>query len=346
MPGFFQRKSEIISLEPNLPDTTFNVLYEEKGFGGSNLLKIRTYSHHGAELFEHKLVLQEGYKVLNGKTGNLSGEAMVLAGTFGETNSHYAQGILFAKIGKDGQESTKYVHFSELENFLNYMHPKRSERIKDKINRRNAKGKRYEFRSKVILHELLESPEGYMLLAETYQTRYEPNQPNIYYDPYSFASANTANYGARKYIARPQGYSIGQPTPSSYDFDQAVVVRFSQNGRLAWDQNFAIEEVEKPSLRQVVAMRKTGDGVELLYKSKNRLHSKMVAHGKIVRSDTSQLIQLKNPEDEFQDNPYEDLGNAMRWYDKYFLVWGYRRLERQSTSNKENVFYLNKVSFD
>ncbi|MDX1627653.1 MAG: hypothetical protein R3345_03085, partial [Fulvivirga sp.] len=127
IPGFFKDRSDIIDLHTNL-NGTFNVVTLEKDYQGF-FIRLRTHGEDGEILFERQVNMSPEHRVLSGKSTGFVNGNLVVTGTYGAKSSYYALGLYFAIVKPKGQKNEiKYIPFTKLDNFFNYMRPRRAQR--------------------------------------------------------------------------------------------------------------------------------------------------------------------------------------------------------------------------
>ena len=344
IPGFFKDRSDIIDLRAN-DNGTFNCLTLLKGYNGYHL-NLSTHSPKGVILFEKDIRINN-YQVLNGKSTGFVDGNIVVTGTFGNPSTYFAQGIYFAIVKPEGQDNiVKFYNFSQLEHFFDYMGPRRAARMKKRIDNRLAKGKEFRYTSRLILHKVQKHTNGYLLAAEIYNPQFEHIGSTIY--PYGFGN-NSIDYGTysntahQRYVKRPGRYA-NIDNANHFEYLESVIVKLDENGELAWDNSFKVEKVESYSLEQVVDFNSSNEKISLLYSTEDGLNYKAIdASETIVK--LQEPLMLKHEQDAVK-HTFEGVGGTRHWYDDYFYVWGYHRIENKENpevDNKRNVLYINKV---
>ncbi len=343
IPGFFQRKSDILEIKVNPDRASFNVLVSEKRPNGLYVIHANTYDDTGYLVYEHTVALEDNLKVLAARSTDTSEEGMAIAGTYGNDNSFFSNGIFFVNTKEEESASLKYYDFSDLEHFFDFMNPRRASRLKDKIVKKKQKGRGYRFNSRLLPHVFTPSKEGYLFMAEVYEPNLSYRTASTITDPY--LSANTNYSSTSKYVRQPSRLSHVQDA-NSFTFYQSTIVNFDEYGSVLWDESFDIKDIEKISLDRVMALRPEKNKIEVLYKQHDALVFGELDQGKVLQEDSVYTIKVSEREELVSNNPYSEDGAAMYWYDDYFLVWGYQRLESTPTRERKNVFFINKVHFE
>lgn len=350
VPGFFKDRSNIVDLRAN-DNGTFNILTLEKDYGGY-AIKLRTYAPQGDILFEKTIEMDKQYKVLDGKSAGFVDGNIALTGTYGLSASYYSQGIYFIIVKPEGQKDIiKYFNFSELEHFFDYMGPRRSARIKRKIESKRSKGKEFRYSSRLLMHQVRKHGEGYLLAAEIYNPQYEKLGSRNIYSPYAYGFGTDNDFGfttaARQdYVKRPGKLSHVEDA-NHFEYLESVVLKLSSTGELLWDNSFEIKDVKTFSLEQVVGLSAGMGKLNLVYKSDENIHYKVINQSETL-AKAEEKIKLENENDVIKST-YDGVGSAQHWYDDYFYVWGFHKIQNKlnpDVENRRSVLFINKVMLE
>src|SRR5690606_7095847 len=85
---------------------------------------------------------------LNGKIVKIPNGDFVLTGNFADNCTDYSVGFYIHSLSRE--DETLYYDFVELDNFLSYMNDKRQTRVKNRIKKKNSKGKEFKLRQRLI----------------------------------------------------------------------------------------------------------------------------------------------------------------------------------------------------
>ncbi|MBL6448704.1 hypothetical protein JMN32_20495 [Fulvivirga sp. 29W222] len=349
IPGFFKDRSEIIDLREN-DNGTFNILTKEKAYQGYDL-KLRTYAPEGDILFDKTIETDRDLDVMDGKcTGFVDGN-IAISGTYGKTVSTYSQGIYFVIVKPEGQKDVvRYFNYSALEHFFDYMGPKRSERIKRKIDSKISKGKEFRYSSRLNMHQVQQDSDGYLLVAEIYNPQYEKLGSRSIYSPYAYGFGVDNDFyssAARQdYVKRPGGSSQVQDA-NHFEYLESVILKLNGAGELQWDNSFKIEDVETFSLEPVVDLSKSKGKFNLVYKSEENINYKVINQSETI-TKAQERIMLDDEADVIKST-YDGVGNARHWYGDYFYVWGYHKIQNKLNpegDNRRNVLFVNKITIE
>ncbi|MBL3658859.1 hypothetical protein [Fulvivirga sediminis] len=347
IPGYFKDRSDVIDLRAN-HNRTFNVLTREKNYDGY-YLRMRTYSPEGRILFEKEIEVPFDYKIVDAKTTDFVSGNIALVGTYSRGSTSSSQGIFFTTVQPEGvREKMIYFGYGDLEHFFDYMGEKRSARMKRKIEKKKARGKDFNYSSKLLLHQVREEQDAYIIAAEIYDPEFEryqdPSMFSPYYDPRGFNRYHA--FSQQQYVRRPYGYQVNHE-PNHFKYLETIIVKLDDEGKLVWDNSYAIKEVESYSLEAVTDYRVKGDDITIIYKSEDKLAYKLAEGNTGLVEDSDELAMLY--ENDELDHDYEGVGGVSHWYDNTFFVWGYQKVlnkQNESVDNRRNVIYINKVEVD
>ncbi len=346
VPGFFKDRSTIVDLRSN-ENGTFNSVTLEKDYK-ANYIKLRTYSDDGELLFEREVESDEKHFVLSAKSSGFIDGNFAIAGTYSFRRSYYAAGIYLAIVKPKGQENIiKYHSFADLEHYFDYMKPKRAARIRARFKRRSVRGKELNYTSKLLLHEVKKSKNGYLLAAEIYDPEFIEQNAATFYNGLGFDDRNSIrnrNRASQSYGKQPSRLQNVEDA-DHFEYLESIVVEIDKKGEIVWDNSMKIEDVETNSLEQVVHLTQKGDLINMLYKAEDEIKYQTIQQDSIVEVN-KEALKLPNEYDKI-NHTYDGSGRSEYWYDNNFIVWGYHKVENkvETESRNRNVLFINKVVF-
>lgn len=350
IPGFFQKDNELVDLRVN-ENETFNAVLIDRSLRSERKLVFRTYDATGNLLLEDVVALDEDKSLQNSLTTTLKREELLLLGTWGDRQGKQSLGFFSLAVDPFSQQKINYTHFGTMENFLNYLNPKREEKIKESTRDAIADGRKPSFSSHVMPFRIQETPEGFVLLAEVYDpsstTSPYYNSPYgrpYYANPYYYYNPFWPGYYPGMRMYRP--YAYGDPTRSNDNVKlyETVAVGFDADGNMKWDQSIVLDEIKRPALEQVSDFYTDDESLHFLYKKESELMIKSVSLGEGSATEATEKIRLMEPSEEVRSE--KELEDGVRhWFGNAFYVWGYHTV--RNPEKKENrvrdVFYINKV---
>jgi hypothetical protein len=323
LPAMYEPNSELNELDINNNDNVIDVVMFNAGRRKSNLL-IKSFDY-GGRLLRNMVVQSNREKSLQtGKISKLNDEEQFLIGNYSIRNSPYSQGMYMAKFNGDQQEYINYYKFNDFENFFNFMKPKRKARVKNRIVKKREKGKEYQLRYRVLLHDIIEKDNQYILIGEAFYPQYRSSS--------AYGSLSARGYSDRIF--------------DGYKYTHAVVCGFDKEGNLLWDNCFEIQDYTSFTLEQVVKVAVDEDKIVLVYPQEETLNTKLIKGNEVVKGKESYPIKTNFAGDKILNS--ED-ANVSEWYDKYFITWGHQEISNNKDAgvkNNRKVFYLNKITYN
>lgn len=350
IPGFFQKDNELVDLRVN-ENATFNAVLIDRSLRSERKLVFRTYDASGNLLLEDVVGIDEDKSLQHSLTTTLQREELLLLGTWGDRQGKQSLGFFSLPVDPFSQQKVNYTHFGMLENFLDYLNPKRKEKIKESTRDAIASERKPSFSSYVMPFRIQETPQGFVLLAEVYDPSStsspyfnSPYGRPYYANPYYYYNPFWPGYYPGMRMYRP--YAYGDPTRSNENVKlyETVAIGFNADGQVAWDQSIVLDEIKRPALEQVSDFYTDDESLHFLYKKESELKIKSVSLEEGTPTERTEKIRLMEPSEEVRSE--KELEDGVRhWYGNTFYVWGYHTV--RNPEKKENrvrdVFYINKV---
>ena len=330
LPGFYNTKSEIISIRTEDESRTFAVVLSEKTIKKKVTISLKTFTEAGDVLQTKALDTDEGKTLLDGISTEFDEGIQYIAGTYARQKSEYSRGLYLAKLQNGDQQFINYHNYADLENFFSYMRAKREQRVKDRIERKKIKGKKVKFNYRLLIHDIVERKDEYILIGEAYFPKYSSYGSHSYGSTYDFTASNFVD-----------------PNFIGYRYTHAVVVGFDKKGNIIWDNSFEINDVLSLSLKENVQVSVEEDRIVLLYVYENVIRSKIVQKHEILEGKTFDPIELQFKADEIRDNN-KDMEGLEKWFDGSFYAYGIQHIKNLTDNDvklNRRVFYINKVQY-
>ncbi|QHT67447.1 hypothetical protein GXP67_12805 [Rhodocytophaga rosea] len=323
LPALYEPNSELDNLEIDNYENVVDVVTYNINRRKSNLI-IRSFDYGGRMLKNITVESQKEKSLQTGKISSLNENEQFLIGNYSIRNSPYAQGMYMAKFNGDDQEFIKYFKFNDFENFFNFMKPRRKARVKNRIVKKREKGKEYQLRYRVLLHDIIEKDNQYILIGEAYFPQYRSS--SIYGGMYS------RSYNDRIF--------------DGYKYTHAVVSGFDKQGNLLWDNCFEIQDYTSYDLEEIVKVAVDDEKIILVYPQDETLNTKLIKGNEVIKGKENYPIKTNYEGDKILDS--EDV-NVSEWYGKYFITWGQQEISNNKDAgvrNNRKVFYLNKITYN
>ncbi len=321
LPGIFGSKTELVQV--NVKNDQIKVLVTARTLDNRNTLAIKTYDWQGNYIDNYTFNPEGDIGLIYGRVAEVGNEGSIVSGTYGVRRSEYSRGLFIAqhKIGE--KEVMKYFNFADLENFFTYMKAKRQTRVSNKISRKKVKGKKIKFNYRLLVHEIIETDEEYIMLGEAFYPKYTSNYSSYMYSPLTSSFAG-------------------------YKYTHAVVIGFDRNGNKLWDNSFQIEDVLSYTLDQYVHADVIDDKVVLLYLYNDEIRTKTICGSEVLEGKYLNSVQMMFADDVVNKSQVSNIGGLEKWYGHNFLAYGVQKIKNLRDSGvklNRRVFYINKLFY-
>ncbi|GAB2792048.1 hypothetical protein GCM10027275_41140 [Rhabdobacter roseus] len=321
LPGLYERNTEINNVDINESEGMINVItyaYRKR----SCQFNIKTYNYDG-KLLKSTVLSNDRNSFISGQIVPLNVDDSYLIGNYSVGCTPFSQGLFITHIQDNEPSDPQFIEFSELQNFFNYMKPKRKQRMLDRIGKRKSLGKENRFRYRLLVHPLIQTEDEIILVAEVYYPNYRSSTPLM---------TNGLN---RAYTRSMDGFR----------YTHAIVCGFDRDGRYKWDNSFAIKDLVSYELQEMVQLSRVDDYFVLAYPQEGNIHTEVIHREKVVVENEKYQLESKNDTEKvlFNDN-----ANLAAWYGKYFLAYGIQRVGTDRsllTGTPREVFYINKLAY-
>lgn len=317
LPGFFNSPGELDQIKLN-GDGTTDIVVSARNFEKRRALWIRTYDAQGELLRTTILQPDEDKHLLFGRSIKLPDGRQLVAGIYGRF-TEYSRGIFVALVDASGTYTIKYYNFAELKNFFSYMRAKQQQRVKERIERKTIKGKKIKFNYRLLVHDLIDYNNEFLLVGEAFYPHY------VY----------PKNYNPQ---ARPERIFDG------YKYTHAVVIAFRKDAALAWDNSFEINDVKTYQLQQFVRVQPEKDKILLMYLFDNVIRSKIILNDQVLEGKTGEKMRSGASGEEL-DREEENTEKLDAWYGDYFYASGTQSLKGRRGGYRQ-VFFIHKITYD
>lgn len=334
VPGFYDNKNDILDLVVDEEAKLFTVIMSEKMKNKKYTLRVKSFNDRGDIIQDNLINPGEKMSLLDGASTSFSGGLQYVAGTHSKKSLQYSQGFYLSKFINGQQQFNRYYPFAELENFWDHLNPKREQRIKRRIDKKRQRGKTKKFNYRLLVHKIIERDDEYILIGEAYYPRYNYTSNGNAFGAYNWTSNRPSQFG--------NPYFLG------YKFTHAVVVGFDRNCNIIWDHTFKIEDIQKYTLDENVAVSASGNKVVLMYLEESEIRSKIIQGNEVIEGRTFNPVKLSFESDELKSrNP--SVEKIINWYDDTLFAYGEQTIKNVNAINGKTfrkVFYLNKIRYD
>ena len=348
IPGFFQKDTELVDLRTN-QNQTFNTVSIDRGSKDNRKLILRTFDETGKQLLEDVVPIDEQRSLQTGISSALEREDLAIMGTWGERNSKQSTGFYFLEVNPFQEQQIKYVDFGQLNHYLDYLNPKRAERIKQNSKDDAASGRIPNYLNYVMPFEVAEYEDGFLLLAEVYSPvsnlnpyYTNPYYYNPYYSPYGFSPYGYYYPGLSR-MYRPYMYNNASRNTNDVRTSETVLLSFASDGKMNWDHSIKLDEKKMPGIEQVSDYCIVNNQLYFMYKKESELKLKVIGLENNEVSENTIKVKTNDPQDEIRsDKEFE--GGVRQWLSDSFFVWGYQTIRNTTKADRvRDVFYINKV---
>ncbi len=262
----------------------------------------------------------------------VSGNKYIFTGTYSKKSRNLSEGMFFSIVDGGTLEKINFYNFTDLDNFLNYLSERKQEKLEKKKEKKEAKGKELTLRYYLAPHNIIQTDDGYIYIAEAY------------YPTYRTEFYTTTSYVNGQAVTTRQSRQVFD----GFQYTHAFLAKFNKEGEKEWDQSFKMWMAYKPFYpkRFINIAEKEQNSVKLVYASMNRINSKKIDFdGKVLSEEESDEIET----DKEGDKTKFSFSNITYWYDTYFLAYGSQTIKNKTdedVARKRRVFFINKIKFD
>ena len=350
LPGLFIRDISLLDVRTN-QNQSFNVLLAERKGKEKKRLVVRTYDQDGNLLMDDIINIDGQFSILTGLTSTLESDEMIIAGTYGDPNGKQALGYYSVVVDPFNEQLVTYTDFSSLNHFLDYLSPRRADKIKAKTRKQKTLGRQPDYKAYVVPFRIEERPKGFYLLSELYYPSSSVNpypygsnyyNPNVYgYYPYGMSPFST-----RYFNNYPYGYSTVRNT--DVRMVQTMVTELDLHGKPGKDVTLKLNEIKQSSLEQVGDFVILRDSICIVYKKEEDIFYQKESGDPDEKPSIKQTkVRLQNENDVLKnENEFES--QVRFWYGHHFYVWGYQTIKDTTREGDQtrHVFYVNRFSME
>ncbi len=343
LPGIYNNFSEILDVVPDDEMQIFTVIMTERMPSKLYTVSIKSYTSNGTLIQNRNLNPGDDKSLLDGASTTFLDGYQYVVGTYARRKSEFSRGLYVSRLKNGIQEYVRYHNYADLSNFFSYMSEKRESRIKKRIAKRKQLGKKLRFNYRLMVHDVIERENEYILVGEAYYPRYRSNS-TAYGRPYS-------SYSSR-YATSSSGYMPNSFNPYfiGYRYTHAVVVGFSKSGEILWDNSFEINDVQTPVLREFVnvTVDDRDDKIVLLYLYDNTIRSKIIKGNEIIEGLTINPVKLSNENQEAK-SVNKEMEGLENWYANKLYGYGKQKIRNpadKSFRSTREIFYINKIEYE
>ena len=321
LPSVYGNQSTFSDL---LADTTRQrvdaVLSESNG--RISRLQVKSFHANGSLLSSQFILQQENRRLLHAEITPGDSSGRMLFGTYGTRDLQYNQGFFTTPVTATVvDEEGRFYSMLDLKNFFRYLKPRQEERTRRREAVRQKQGKNPRYRYRLLLHDLIPTPTGYILAAEVYYPQY---------------TSGGNNWGLDRTI------SMGGRQQEGYKRTHAVALGFDKQGVLLWDNIFPLKDIVTFKLVHTVEVGRMPDGrVVMAYPKEEKIIYRVMDRDKFVDEETETELLTYEEGEKIQETISPGI---IRWYGSSFAAFGFQRVKPKKGGSR-TVFYINKITF-
>ncbi|WP_299825274.1 hypothetical protein [uncultured Pontibacter sp.] len=321
LPSVYGDESTFSDMLADLENERLDVVLTESN-GRVSRLQVKSFTAEGELISNHFILQQNNMSLLNAEITPGDSAQKMLLGTYGTRDLRFTSGFFSTPV-TSVYSSGDFYSVLQFKNFLKYMKPRREERTRKREAERLRLGKEPQYRFRILLHDLITTPTGYVLAGEAYYPQYRSNS-NQY---------NIDRLGQRQaFMQQSDGYKR----------THAIAMGFDKQGNLLWDNAFPLKDVSSMELVHTVEVARARDGrVIMAYPEKDEVIYHIMHEDKYDDKAHRLQIMTYNESEKAQLTEYPGI---IKWFDNNFVAFGFQRI-KPSRGEARNVFYLNKISF-
>ena len=350
IPGLFITDISLLDVRAN-QNQSFNVLLTEGRGKEKKRLIVRTFDSNGNQLMDDAIRVEPRFTILTGLTNSLERDEMIIVGTYAEGTGKQASGFYSVVVDPFNDQAVTYTDFTTLSHFLDYLPPRKAEKIRTKAQQQRTLGRMPDYKTYVVPFRMEERSNGFYILAEQY---YPSNSVNT--SPYPYSSFNPYAYGYYPYGQSPymnryynSPYMYNTPVRNSdVRMVQTMVLELGPHGKVVKDASIKLEDIKQPGLEQVGDFLIAHDSILLVYKKESEIIYQEEAgdldEKPILKKTKLRLLH----EGDVLRNENENEGGVRFWYDHNFYVWGYQTVKDATRAENQtrHVFYVNRITME
>ncbi|MFT2008909.1 hypothetical protein ACMA1I_09565 [Pontibacter sp. 13R65] len=323
LPASYGDESNFSDLQPAPQHQRMDVVLTESNNKISRL-QVKSFNVNGELISNHFILQQDNKNLLNAEVTPVDTLSRLLIGSYSTSGLQLSNGFFTSPVASQVVNG-EFYSFLQLKNFFKFMTPRREEKIRRREQKRIAEGKQPSNRYRMLLHNLVTTPEGYMLAAEIYYPQRRRN--SNYFDP--------SLYGT-------QFLRHSMRDDEEYKRTHAVVLGFDRNGILLWDNSFLLKNLVSASLTPTVEIAYgKGGKIILVYPEEDKISYQVVSQDKF--SDEKKKLEILTYQEQEKVLSTEQLG-IIPWHDDNFAAFGFQHI-RRAGGESQHVYFINKIAF-
>ncbi|WP_125185333.1 hypothetical protein [Botryobacter ruber] len=328
LPAIYGYESTFSDIRTNPDHQRVDVVLTEANNRISRL-QVKSFDADGNLISNHFILQHDDKNLLNAEVTPGDTTTRMLIGVYGAGSLQLSQGFFTAPVVSHQEANGEFYNFLQLRNSFKYMSPRREERVRRREAERIQSGKQPSYRHKLLLHDLVTTPEGYILTAEAYVTQRRG----------SGSSFNSLRHNPYTYLSPALSAARDQ---EEYKHTHAVTLGFDKNGVLLWDNLFVLKDIITPTITKSIETSYTSGGnVVIVYPEEDNIIYHVMDKDKY--NDERVELELLTTDKTEKISSTDQLG-IIPWYQGSFLAFGFQRL-RRGYAESRSTFFINRITF-
>jgi hypothetical protein len=229
-----------------------------------------------------------------------------------------SDGLFFSKIVNEKPAFLRFYNFSKFHDFYNIINSK----IKKKVN---FKGKKFNTDYQLLLHDIIQRGNEYILVAEAYYPEYHLE--------YFWTSDAYGRF-----------YQESREVFDGYRYTHSIITAFDSKGNILWNNSFEIGNILTYNLKERVNVMFDEDNLVLVYSNEGKIASKIINKNQVIQAKEEDKLDISLNQNDAKTNLSSDIDF---WYKNYFITFGYKSFsdDKSRFKNTRTVFYFSKIAF-
>ena len=317
-----------------------NIYAVVKFMDGNNLQdEIIKFSLNGEIIGTYQVQNTDAIKMLrNFRVDPLSKDKLVAFGTYdintsrtlsfkdiNENEDTKSAGFFYLSFDKEVQTSLQFYDFMSFNNIYGSLQGRKIVTNKNSnYDEDNVQGKNVSAYYNLCGPQLFRHKDQYVMSVEAYKYFYR-TETRMEYDFYG--------------TPMPYTYKVFD----GYEFYDMIIAGFSEDGKVIWNNDFALNGIKTNYLTRNTIAFSDGDFITMAYVNDGKISAKTIDGATDIESyEVPIATNIQRDKVSADENSY-----IVRWYDDFFLVYGNQQINNRSLmdQNIRTVFFSNKVAF-
>lgn len=314
--GLYSNHTEVIEIDTDEENKQLHI-YTKNRYKSKCELQLRIYDHDGSAISTTNIEGDPKKIPFNGRMNNTGKNESLMIGNYARYCDNFSQGIYVKKMHENSVSKTKFIDFSEFNNFFNYLNPKRQKKLQEKLSKRKEAGKNLKFNYSMLVHKLYSFNDQLVMVAEIYYTE------------------------TRSAASLPFYLNGKDFTPFSYRFTHTIICGFDKEGNKLWDNCLPMKSLSSLYLNEQVQLSQVDNKLILAYPETGKIKTQVIEENKTIRE--KEIFEVIPKEKSFWND--DSNSGLSAWYGQNFLYWGIKSAGIEGELNPKKVFFINKLTY-